>query len=79
MRRTVENLERSVGRRFLNDSPFGCGSPPSRHSSVTRVDESDRRHGHLQCIRSADYVLEPPPPLISEALGSRRVAASMNF
>jgi hypothetical protein len=27
------------------------------------------------CIRSADYVLEPPPPLISEALGSRRVVS----
>ena len=79
MRRTVENLECSVGRQFLNCSPFGCGFARSRHYSVTRVDEGDGRHNHLHCIRSADYVLEPPPPLISEALGSRRVAASMNF
>ena len=80
MSRTVENLECSVGRRVLNCSlPFGHDSSRSRHYSVTRVDEGDRWHDHLHCIRSADYVLEPPPPISSEVLGSRRVAASMNF
>ena len=47
LRRTVENPERGVGRRFPNHGPFGCGFARSRHYSVTRTDEGDRRHDHL--------------------------------